>query len=88
MKIKPSDKIKRRYLLIDAKSKSEVEKIILDYVGILGYAKATPVFLEKDKKLILAVERKSLNDIRASFEMCKSNIKILKVSSTIKGLEK
>lgn len=88
MKIKPSAKIKRRYLLLDTKSKATVEKIILEYVGVLGWAKAAPVFLEKNGKLILAIERKSLTDIRAAFEMCKNTVAILKVAATIKGLEK
>lgn len=88
MKIKPSAKIKRRYLLLEAKSKKTVEKIILEYIGILGWAKASPVFLEKNNKIILAVERKSFNDVRAAFELCDNNIKILKVATTIKGLNK
>jgi len=86
LKIKPSAKIKRRYLLLNAKSKNEVEKAILDYIGVLGWAKAAPHFVERTKKLILAVERKSLTDVRAAFELSTSKIQVQKVSGTIKGL--
>ena len=89
MKLKPSMRLKRRYLLIDAESKESVEKVILDYIGILGYAKASPFFVKNDGgKMILAVERKSLLDVRAAFEVAKENIRILRVSGTLKGLEK
>ena len=92
LKIRPSAKIKRRYLLIEGK-KSDDEKAILDYIGILGWAKASPVFVEplrekpKDK-IILSIDRKELTNVRASFEMTRDKIKILKVSGTLKGLWK
>ncbi len=88
LKIKPSAKLKKRYLLVQA-SKSGIEKAILDYIGILGYAKAAPHFVNtKNKNLVLAIETKSLQDIRAAFELSSEKIKILKVSGTLKGLEK
>ena len=80
--------IKRRYLLIESKNKEEVEKAILDYIGILGYARAAPFFVSGGKKIILAVSRESLNDVRAAFELCKENIKVVRVSGTLKGLGK
>ena len=69
LKLKPSMRIKRRYLLLETKSKDEVEKTILDYIGILGWAKAEPQFITKNSKIILAIERSSLTDIRAAFEL-------------------
>jgi RNase P/RNase MRP subunit POP5 len=86
LKIKPSAKIKRHYLLLDAKSKKEVESVILDYIGILGWAKASPRWILKGNKLILAVERKAVTNVRAAFELSQKNIKVLKVSGTLKGL--
>jgi RNase P/RNase MRP subunit POP5 len=89
LKSKPSQRIKKRYLLIHGK-KDEVEKAILDYLGILGYAKASPLFVnvnEKQGSLILAVDRAEINNIRAAFEIVK-NVKVIKVSGTIKGLSK
>lgn len=93
LKIKPSAKTKRRYLLLKAESKKEVEKTILDYIGILGWSKASPIFVSPFKnrvenKIILSVDRKELTNIRAAFELSKSGIKIEKVSGTIAGLQK
>lgn len=87
MKVKPSSMIKRRYLLIEDSNKKEIEKIILDYLGILGYAKSIPQFIQKGENLILAVERSQLTNIRAAFEISDSNAKIIRVSGTIKGLK-
>jgi RNase P/RNase MRP subunit POP5 len=87
LKQKPAQRIKRRYILFENTNREEIEKIILDYLGILGWAKAIPVFVERKKGLILAVERKSVDNVRAAFEMCDNKIKIKKVSGTLKGLE-
>ena len=87
LKFKPSEKIKRRYILFDHGTKNEVEKIILDYLGILGWAKAGCVFVEnKERKIILSVSSKEINNVRAAFEIAKTNIKIGRVSGTLKGL--
>lgn len=88
LKISPSARINRRYLLIEAKSKNEIEKIILEYLGIIGWAKAAPCFVLSEKNFILAIERKSLENIRAAFELSESDVKILRVSGTLKGLQK
>ena len=88
LKIKPSAKIKRHYLLLQAKSRKEVEQTILDYIGILGWAKASPKFISKGKNIILAVERKAVQSIRAAFEISPAKITVLKVSGTLKGLSK
>lgn len=91
LKLKPSLRKKRRYLLLEAKSKEEIEKAILDYVGILGWAKAAPVFVKssgENKNFILAVDRKELVNVRAAFELSEKSIKVLRVSGTLKGLGK
>jgi len=90
LKLKPSARAKKVYLLLEAKSRGEVEKVVLDYLGILGWAKASPIFVEGGKKegrIILAVNREEINEIRAAFEASNLGIKVLKVSGTIKSVE-
>lgn len=87
LKSKPSQRIKKRYLFISGK-KEDIERAIIDYLGILGYAKASPIFVKSDSKegkVILAVARSEINNVRAAFELVKS-VKVLRVSGTIKGL--
>lgn len=86
LKLKPSAKIRRRYILVDG-NRNEIEKAILDYIGILGWSKAAPFFVKKiDKGWILAVDRKELDNVKAGFTVSKDNIQVIKVSGTIKGL--
>ncbi|MDO8459722.1 MAG: Rpp14/Pop5 family protein [Nanoarchaeota archaeon] len=89
IKTKPSAKQKRRYLLLESKSKEEIEQAILEYLGVLGWAKVFPIFVKnRDNKLILAINREELTNVRAAFELCSEKIKVLRVSGTLKGLEK
>lgn len=87
LKLKPSARDKRRYFL--AKSTNEkIEKAILEYIGILGFAKSAYIQVkDKDVKnfIIGSCLTKSLNDIRASLAF--KGIKIEKVSGTIRGLK-
>ena len=88
LKLKPSMKINRRYILLEV-SKDKIEKVILEYLGILGWAKAAPVFVKRPgKRIVLAVNRKCLDDIKAALAISSEDIKVLKVSGTLKGLSK
>ncbi len=81
--LKPSIRERKRYLFLEGSfSKKEVEKAIMKYIGILGYSKASPRWIGKN---ILAINRESINEIRASFIFLpKANIK--KISGTLKKL--
>ncbi len=88
--LKPSHREKKRYLLLEGKDadKKKIDESILEYVGILGYAKAFPKIVAKsENKVILAVNRKELDKIRASFLLSEKEIKILKVSGSLKKLK-
>lgn len=86
LKLDANNRIKKRYLLIDGK-KDEVEKAILDYLGILGYAQAAPMFVDDNKHTVLAINRKEIDKVKASIELY-GKMKILKISGTLKGLGK
>ena len=81
--LKKSMRENKRYLLLEKAGKEKVEKAILDYIGILGYAKACPEFV-RGKTGVLAVNRKQLDNVKASLEL--ANISVKKVSGTLKGL--
>ncbi len=88
-KQKSSARIKRRYLLIDAESKDQVEKAILEYIGILGWAKASPVFVNsKGEDIILSINREEITNVRGALSLSKDNIRVKRVSGTLKGLDR
>lgn len=77
---------KKRYLLI-ASGINEIQKSILDFSGVLGMAKTGLKFIKKNNDSgIISINRESLNLVRASFSVWPRNIKVKKVSGTIKGL--
>jgi RNase P/RNase MRP subunit POP5 len=86
LKLKPSQRDSRRYFLFSDTNK-DIEKIILDYLGIFGAARAGYMEVKsKNGRKIASIQRKSLDEVRAALAL--EGISILKVSGTIKGLEK
>jgi hypothetical protein len=85
LRIKPSLKDKRRYFIANAEN-SKIEEAILEYLGILGFARAAymQVFVDGQSKTIGSCLSKSLEDVRSALIFKK--IRIEKVSGTISGL--
>ena len=89
-RLPPTLRENKRYLLIEcADPRNLVEKVILEFIGVLGYAEASVTFIESDKeKAIIAINREALNKVRAAFASSKEKIKLLRVSGTLRGLRK
>ena len=88
--LKPSHREKKRYLLIKGRQadKKNIEEVILEFIGVLGYAEASPQIIKSSQeKVILAVNRKSLDKVRTSFFMSGKDLKIVKVSGSLKKLK-
>ncbi len=86
LKLKPSARDKRRYFVINSDDKKKIEIALMDYLGILGMAKARFMFVKKlpKGKIIGSCERSELNDIRAG--LIYGGFSVEKVSGTLKGL--
>ena len=88
--LKPSHKERKRYLLVKGKdvSKDNIEKIILEFIGVLGYAEVGISFVKINKaNVIIAVNREAIDKIRTSFLMSKKDLKIEKVSGSVKNVK-
>jgi RNase P/RNase MRP subunit POP5 len=88
--LKPSHREKKRYLLIKGKdvNKKNIENVILEFIGVLGFAESSPQIVKSNKtSAILVINRKSLDKIRASFLMSKKDLQIVKVSGAIGNLK-
>ena len=87
LKLKPSAKDNRRYLLINERDNKKIEKAILEYIGTLGFAKSAYMNIKSNNgKIIGAIKREELEKVKASLAL--AGIKIEKISGTLKGLEK
>ena len=86
--LKPSAREKKRYLLIKGKNlKLNIEKAILDFVGILGMSKTGLSWIKSDSNsAVICINRESVNSVRASLAVWPEKISVKKVSGTLKGL--
>ena len=84
--LKPSHREKKRYLLLSGKdvSAKAIDDAILEFVGTLGYAKASPQMVKKN---VLTINRSSLEEVRAAFLMSGADIGVKKVSGSVSKLK-
>lgn len=85
-----SARTKRRYLHILGTNKSAVERVMLAGLGTIGWSRAAPVFVTSSNLsgVVVSVDRRSLDAVRAALELAPERMKITRVSGTIKGLNK
>ena len=88
--LRPSMKENKRYLLVRGKNlKENIEKSILEFIGVLGMSKTGLGWIKTEKDFaIIAVNREAVNNVRASFAVWPEEIRVEKVSGTLKGLKK
>lgn len=87
--LKPSHREKKRYVLIKGKdaNKKIIEEVILEFIGVLGFAEASPQVVKTVRgQIVLAINRGSLDKIRTSFLMSGKDLEIVKVSGILKKL--
>ncbi|MCW8966138.1 MAG: Rpp14/Pop5 family protein [Candidatus Pacearchaeota archaeon] len=86
--LKPSAKENKRYLLVKGKNiKQNVEKAILEFIGVLGMSKVGLSFIEsKNNSVIICINREMVDKVRASLCVFPERIEVAKVSGTLKGL--
>lgn len=84
--LKPSHREKKRYLLVKGKdaSKENIEKTILEFIGVLGYAETSAQVIKSTKNsVVLVINRRMLDKIRTSFLMSDKDLEIIKVSGSV-----
>jgi RNase P/RNase MRP subunit POP5 len=87
--LKPSMREDKRYLFITGKNtKENVEKAILEFIGVLGLSKCGLNFISHDSgKAIISINREMVDKVRASLCVFPEKIEVLRVSGTLKGLK-
>ena len=88
--LKPSMKENKRYLLVKGRNlKENIEKSILDFIGVLGMSKTGLAFIEqRGSSTIISVNREMVDSVRASLVVWPNKISVEKVSGTLKSLNK
>ena len=87
--LKPSMRENKRYLLVKGTNlKTNIEKAILEFVGVLGMSKAGLSYIKTNKdSAIISINREAINEVRASFCVWPEKISVKKVSGTLRGLK-
>ncbi len=88
--LKPSMREKKRYLLVRGENlKTNVEKAILEFIGVLGMSKTGLSWIKSNKdSTVISVNRDMVDMVRASLASYKDKMIVEKVSGTLKGLSK
>ena len=84
----PSMRENKRYLLVSGQV-SDIEKAILEFIGVLGMSKTGLSWIKSGKNsAVICVNRESVNYVRASLVVWPEKIVVEKISGTLKGLGK
>ena len=88
--LKPSARENKRYLLVRGKNlKENIEKSILEFIGVLGMSKVGLSYISSKKdSVIICINREMVDSVRASFCVFTEKISVEKISGTIKGLRR
>ncbi len=88
--LKPSMKENKRYLFVEGKNlKQNIEKAILEFIGVLGLSKCALSFIEaKNNSAIICINREMVDKVRASLCVFKEKIEVKKISGTLRSLKK
>jgi RNase P/RNase MRP subunit POP5 len=86
----PSHKENKRYLLVKGYNlRQNIEKAILEFSGNSGLAKCGLSFIKSEKdNAIICINREAVDLVRASLVVFPEKMEVLKVSGTLRGLEK
>lgn len=83
MKLPSSLKERRHYIIIKKTPEKEVKAILMDYLGIINYAKAGPRTISLGDNTAISIERDFVNIAKTALSLSKINV--IKVTGTIKG---
>ena len=86
--LKPSIRENKRYLLVKGKNlKENIEKAILEFVGVLGLSKCGLSFIKNEKdSTVISINREAVDSVRASLCVYPEKMEVRKVSGTLRGL--
>ena len=87
--LKPSARENKRYLLVGGNDlKQNIEKSILDFIGVSGMSRTGFSWIKKGAhSSIISVNREAVNEVRASLCVWPEKMSIEKVSGTLKSLK-
>lgn len=86
--LKPTMRENKRYLLVKGENlRNNIERAILDFIGVFGMSKVGLEFIKDNKdSAIISINREMIDSVRASLCIWPKKMEVNKVSGTLKGL--
>ena len=87
--LKPSMRENKRYLfVVGTNLKENIERAILDFIGVLGMSRTGLSYIKINKNsAVISINREAVNEVRASLCVWPDKMIVKKVSGTLKGLK-
>ncbi|MCL5018165.1 MAG: hypothetical protein M1416_00145 [Candidatus Pacearchaeota archaeon] len=88
--LKPTMRENKRYLLVEGENlRNNIEKAILDFIGVLGMSKTGFDFIKSDSNsAIISINREMVDSVRAALCVAPKKMEVKRVSGTLRGLRK
>ncbi len=86
--LKSSMRERKRYLLVEGKElRKNIEKSVMDFIGVLGMSKTGLEFIKEDRNsAIICINREMINQVRAAICIWPKEMEVKRVSGTLRGL--
>lgn len=86
--LKPTMRENKRYLLIEGNDlRRNVEKAILDFIGVWGFSKVALEWIKEDKNsAVVSVNREMLDSVRAAICIWPKKMEVKRVSGTLRSI--
>jgi RNase P/RNase MRP subunit POP5 len=86
--LRPSMRENKRYLLVEGSDlRKNIERAILDFIGVLGMSKTGLEWIKENKDYaVISVNREAVDNVRASIAVFPKKMEVKRVSGTLKGL--
>jgi len=82
MKLPSTLREKRHYIIVKKIEDVKIKNALMDYLGIINYAKASPKLIKLDDKIAISIERDFVHIAKTALLL--SKIPVLKVTGTLK----
>jgi RNase P/RNase MRP subunit POP5 len=88
--LKSSMRENKRYLLVEGKQlRKNIEKSIMNFIGVLGMSKTGLEFIKEERNsAIICINREMINQVRGAICIWSKKMEVKRVSGTLKGLKR
>jgi hypothetical protein len=88
MKRTGTTRLHHQHILFAETNAAQVKEGLLQGLGLLGWARAEPVFSTQHAHVVMSCNPRMINEVKAASVLCSPRLTILRISGTLAGLER